>query len=342
MIFVGDVAIPANVCIENVELPDAFMNAPVIANLEGAIVADGIVSTSDRCVFSNDVVVSHLKSWNVKGVTMANNHITDIPDAFVRTKELLERNGINYCGAGREEEASEPMWIEDNGERVCVFSYGWEVIGCKPPNKKRIGVNSLEPKHILSDISSFRHEYSSERLYVTLHWDVELERFPMPAHRALARKMVEAGADAVIGHHPHCVQSYELHMGKPIFYSIGNWMFPQGVFNKGMVRYPEYSFKQMAVEIRKECVVVYGFRYDIESNSVFFEQERHIPMEKKSYISDDYLGMSDKDYVKWFKKNRIKNKILPVYKYYNNELENRIKDRFVRIRQMAIRIMRHV
>ena len=61
---------------------------------------------------------------------------------------------------------------------------------------------------------------------VLIHWGLEQMGMPMPGQRVLARKMIDAGADLIIGSHPHVVQGYEKYRGKYIFYSLGNLLFP--------------------------------------------------------------------------------------------------------------------
>ena len=62
-------------------------------------------------------------------------------------------------------------------------------------------------------------------LVVSVHWGVERDLTPNPPEIKLAHKLVEAGADVVMGHHPHVVQKYEVYKGRPIFYSLGNFIF---------------------------------------------------------------------------------------------------------------------
>jgi poly-gamma-glutamate capsule biosynthesis protein CapA/YwtB (metallophosphatase superfamily) len=63
---------------------------------------------------------------------------------------------------------------------------------------------------------------------VTFHWGVPYEREPSSEDRAKARFAVDCGADAVVGHHPHIIQPFEIYRGRPIFYSVGNFAFGSG------------------------------------------------------------------------------------------------------------------
>ncbi|MDZ7607475.1 MAG: CapA family protein [Cyclobacteriaceae bacterium] len=74
-------------------------------------------------------------------------------------------------------------------------------------------------------------------LYVTLHWGVEYQHIPTLTQRQKATELIEAGTDAIIGHHPHVIQSYERIKGKPVFYSIGNLIFdnPRNITHRGIL-----------------------------------------------------------------------------------------------------------
>ena len=67
-----------------------------------------------------------------------------------------------------------------------------------------------------------------DRVIVTFHWGIPYDHQPLPEDREKARLAIAAGADAVIGHHPHVLQPFEIHRGRPIFYSVGNYAFGSG------------------------------------------------------------------------------------------------------------------
>ena len=62
------------------------------------------------------------------------------------------------------------------------------------------------------------------------HWGIEKFRYPEPADRNLAHRIIDAGADIIVGHHPHIIQPIEIYKGKYIIYSIGNFILPQTVY----------------------------------------------------------------------------------------------------------------
>jgi len=70
-------------------------------------------------------------------------------------------------------------------------------------------------------------DLESDLVIVNIHWGVEYEHFFNPYQKEWGRALVDAGADLIIGHHPHVVQGMEIYKGKPIFYSLGNFIFDQ-------------------------------------------------------------------------------------------------------------------
>jgi hypothetical protein len=82
------------------------------------------------------------------------------------------------------------------------------------------------PEALEADIRALREH--ADRIVVTFHWGVPYEREPSSEDRAKARFAVDCGADAVVGHHPHIVQPFEIYRGCPIFYSVGNFAFGSG------------------------------------------------------------------------------------------------------------------
>ena len=71
-------------------------------------------------------------------------------------------------------------------------------------------------------IENTRKNYPNAKIITLPHWNYELELYPQPMHRELARLMVDAGAEGVFGHHPHCVNGIEYYKDAPIVYSLGN------------------------------------------------------------------------------------------------------------------------
>jgi poly-gamma-glutamate synthesis protein (capsule biosynthesis protein) len=333
MIFLGDIAITNGIIPNISSLPECFMKQPVVANLEGAIAAPEIVSLSEMKLFSNDNILDFLKACNVRAVSLANNHITDVSQAFPRTKMLLSENNIALCGAGmNREEAQAPVVIEENGVITVLLAFGWDVIGCKYAGKSTFGVNPLTARNVTSCIEKAKDQYPGAQIIILPHWDYELELYPMPMHRELAKLAIDAGASAVIGHHPHCVQGIEVYKNRLIAYSLGNWFIPDGVYMKGKTSFPDYTRLELALELANKEIVCHWFLYEANDTSLIFLGSEEVSNSQRVRDLTPFNAMSSEDYIKWFTVNRSKRRLLPVFKT-DNHIETHLKACFVKMRQ---------
>lgn len=160
-------------------------------------------------------------------VSTANNHALDAEgDGLADTKEALWRAGVGAVGTGMDlEDARRPFIIERNGIRVGFLGYSQFVNGgasnFAQPN--RPGVAPLDPFLIEEDIRRLRDQV--DYVVLSFHWNIENSQETHPKAREFAHRMVDAGADIILGHHPHVPRGVETYKGKVIFYSFGNLIF---------------------------------------------------------------------------------------------------------------------
>ena len=158
-------------------------------------------------------------------VSLANNHSGDFgPEGLVEQLRILADSGIASFGAGRTlAEARQPLVLERNGFKVAVLgSNGFRAL-TTAATADRAGSAPLDEAQVLDDIRAARTR--ADAVVPFVHWGPENTPQPRPAQARLARKMVEAGAAAVIGAHPHVTQTVETYRGVPIVYSLGNFVF---------------------------------------------------------------------------------------------------------------------
>lgn len=160
-------------------------------------------------------------------VSVANNHIDDWGrPALVDTLDRLRAVGIRPVGAGRNDlEAHYPVLVNLNGVRLAFLAYV-DV----PPREAAAGTDQpgvawLEPDRALADIRFARP--LADLVIVSAHWGAEYARKPGRSQVDLAHRMIDAGADLVVGGHPHVVQPVEDYRGHTIAYSLGNFIFDQ-------------------------------------------------------------------------------------------------------------------
>jgi poly-gamma-glutamate synthesis protein (capsule biosynthesis protein) len=135
----------------------------------------------------------------------------------------LDLIGIAHCGAGKnQDQARRPAVLEANGRRFAFLAYTEKMWSVDPAGAKP-GTVLLNEDEAVADIRKARE--TADFVLVSLHWGEEHRGLPRDSDRVRARSLLDAGADAVIGHHPHVLQGAEFYKGKPIVYSLGNFVF---------------------------------------------------------------------------------------------------------------------
>lgn len=159
-------------------------------------------------------------------VSLANNHTGDFgPDAFKECLKLLAEKKLPYFGGGADvREARTPYILERNGLRVALLGANDMKPRAFEAGPHRPGVAWCVDEQLEADVRDARAIHKADLVIPYLHWG--WEEYPAnDRQKALARRLIEAGADAVVGGHPHVVQEVEYHKGKPIVYSLGNFVF---------------------------------------------------------------------------------------------------------------------
>lgn len=195
-------------------------------NLEGPISDQGDPHADKKYIFNvPSGMVRVLAEGRLDGAMLANNHMSDFGNiALLNTISNLSAAGIRSAGAGIDAEtASLPILVAKKGVSIAVFSYtnlGYRDAYALPtaPGIARAAIESMR-----KDIEQFRR--FTDFVVVNLHWGDEYTNYPSEDQIELARALVDGGADAVIGHHSHVYQGIEVYRGKPIAYSVGNFLF---------------------------------------------------------------------------------------------------------------------
>lgn len=203
--------------------------ALVFANLEGPISDRGKAEQKLFAFCAAPFAVDALTAAGINLVSLANNHIRDYGvDALEDTLRLLEEHGIAYAGAGRnEEQARKGALLEINGVKTAVLAYsgifkhGYPAWRAGP--EKAGTIFYPEKEQFIADIESARQR--ADVVIVSLHWGDEYTYQVNREQRETGRLAIESGADLVLGHHSHTPQGIEIYQGKPIVYSLGNFLF---------------------------------------------------------------------------------------------------------------------
>lgn len=201
----------------------------VVGNLECP--ATSIVSPiNKRFIFRGEPHwLQALYNHEITHLNMANNHSMDQGRRGLADTEKQIRNyGMIPLGYGTSiAESIEPQLLAETPRKVYLItslrvpSENWEYLDSVPC------VSESEISVIESQIDSLKRIDSKCFVFVMLHWGVEHVEVPSWYQVRDAHRLVAAGADCIVGHHPHCLQTVETYRGVPIYYSIGNFIFDQ-------------------------------------------------------------------------------------------------------------------
>ncbi|MGN0159059.1 MAG: CapA family protein [Brotaphodocola sp.] len=175
--------------------------------------------------------VSVLKEMGVDGVSVANNHALDFgTDALLDTCDILDAAGIWHTGAGANlDEAKRAVEIEIQNKKIAIIGATrvipvaeWAAHGNHPGM-----LATYDPELLLQEIRTLSE--TNDYVIVFVHWGIERAEHPETYQRELGKQYIDAGADMVIGSHPHVLQGVEYYNDKPIVYSLGNFVFGSSI-----------------------------------------------------------------------------------------------------------------
>jgi poly-gamma-glutamate synthesis protein (capsule biosynthesis protein) len=200
-----------------------------IVNLECSPSPDGPAETKEFVFGCWTEGYPDAVAAGVDVVNLGNNHSQDHGKAaMLEGRDLLAEAGLHPVGAGSNDlEAGAPAIFEIGGWKVAVLGFGgvipWEGwlatadrAGMRDGDTIETMVEAVRAADAVADI-----------VLVTIHWGVELDLAPRPEDRERARAMIEAGADAIFGHHPHRLQPMRMIKGRPVAWSLGNFVWPR-------------------------------------------------------------------------------------------------------------------
>lgn len=184
-------------------------------------------------------LLAALKKAGVRIVSAANNHVLDVgPEGLKRTLDNLDKAGILFTGAGRtraEAERIQRIGVRDITAAFLAYTYGTN--RGMPRKKKGMPSINILRSGSAGDLARAvaavkRARSSADLVVVSLHWSDEYHDQPNPWQRRAAAELIEAGADVILGHHPHVLQPIESYAARDgrtglIAYSLGNFISSQ-------------------------------------------------------------------------------------------------------------------
>lgn len=245
-----------------------------VGHLECPLSTRGTPAPNAKLAMRSDPsVATELRAIGFDVLSVAGNHALDFGVVALRdTLDALRDAGIAACGAGATlEEAREPALIEACGRRVAILSYssilpiGYAAerarAGCTPlraythfhhvepdqpgtPPRVLTFVDQSDLEALVADVRNARAH--ADIVLLSIHWGLHFTRAVLADYqRVVAHAAIDAGAHAILGHHPHVLKAVEIYRGRPIFYSLGNFAIEQPyVFNADLMR--EQSFADIS------------------------------------------------------------------------------------------------
>jgi len=206
-----------------------FGNADIrLANLECVVATTGTAGDKIYTFRAHPRTLAVLKR-HFDALALANNHSGDFGrEAFAEMLGLLKQSQLGQFGGGHNlSEAHTPLIIERKGLRIALLGYSEFMPRSFEADYNAPGVAWSEDEQVVADIKKARSFYKADVVIPVMHWGWENELTSTPRQRQLAHLMIDAGADAVIGGHPHVTQEIEPYHGKPIIYSVGNFVMKE-------------------------------------------------------------------------------------------------------------------
>lgn len=224
ILFVGDVLLARHVEFlinqKGLQYPykkinDFLLTAPIIfGNFESAILSRHVTTPSYVTTFAtNKLFLPSLKKAGFTHLSLANNHTFDYGEAGYATAwSELTNAGFKPFG--------HPTRVDETS--ITTFTSGSYTVGVLALNQVFVPIDTtllLQQVQTMASTSDYQIAY--------IHWGNEYNLKHNLTQEKLAHALIDAGIDAVIGHHPHVTQDIEIYNGKPIFYSLGNFIFDQ-------------------------------------------------------------------------------------------------------------------
>jgi len=311
----------------------------IVSNFESVWKDDTLPKREDKgsiLQFERNSLDNYLSQVKSKLIfTLGNNHIHDLGErGLQQTREFLKNyKNIILFGAGYYSEIIKPYIIESNKKKIAVLCLSTDEpeVMSKLATDKFQGVldyNDIRISEVIKNIKK-----TVDYFVIIPHWGREYIDYPAVQIRNKAYSWIDAGADIVIGHHPHVIQGKEQYKGKWIYYSLGNYIFPEFYTKNGLKQSwkPENN-QSILLEINfldNISIKETGLEFDIKSNTLLNNAKSLKIFYNKSKLLDRslitikrYFGIWERNYLEkisnqYDESNNIINRYLPKHREYS-------------------------
>lgn len=196
-------------------------------NLETPIIAGKTVNTSEMKFRTDPKSLAGLRYAGFDVLSLANNHMMNFGSkGLEETVKNLDQSGILHAGAGiGTDNISRSANLDIKGVKFAFLAYTYNIDLKKTSKGEEYGVSSMDKERMKGEVKKAKEK--SDIVVVSMHAGTEYKTRSGTFQQDFAHSAIDAGADLVIGHHPHVVQEMEKYNGKYIIYSLGNFVFDQ-------------------------------------------------------------------------------------------------------------------
>lgn len=350
MIFLGDLAIPTasicnqlDICLSKYKF--IFEKDDCVINLEGVLTHEDMTYERTPVLFNHDSIIPLLKKLNVKVTALANNHTLDIPNNFESTCNLLTQANIKWVGASSNlERAYQPVELIESGSKAYIFNYCWDFLLYHQQNpSKNVHVATIDETKIIDTVIRLKEKDPDASIVVYFHWSLDLEILPFPMYRTFSKELIDAGVNVVVGCHSHCFQGGEKYKNGYIVYGLGNFFIPNGIYANKKLSFPQWSNKSLVFQWNPLSNKATCHWFENVSENGKYELRHTTSQSFEEFDKSDecnfFQKATDQDYELYFKKNRRKKLLIPIYKSRKNTIQNRIFTNWLKFRATSARTL---
>ncbi|MGE5629600.1 MAG: CapA family protein [Caulobacteraceae bacterium] len=202
-----------------------------VANLECPITdsRQAVLKYSHLIFKGNEANAGALKTAGFDVLNLANNHTMDYErEGLLDTIKILNDLEVLPVGAGAaRSKARKPVYVRTMGKTIGFLSYSIFPTEGFIYDENKADVARVDTESLSAEVEAAKSR--CDFLVVQFHWGIKFDNYPTADQKQLAHTAIENGADMVLGHHPHVLQGVEIYEDKPVFYSLGNFVFDKQI-----------------------------------------------------------------------------------------------------------------
>lgn len=248
---------------------DSFLAADAtVINLECPL-TDVYTPVMKKYIFKADEKwAASLKQYGVTHAAMANNHTYDQGSTgLLNTVRALKDNDIIPMGFGfMDEERVKPVELEKNGIKVALFNSVFLRLENWIQTDGEPGICMAKGNELANQISSYKQKHPDTKIIAVVHWGVEFMPYPSHQQQMDAMLLATAGADVIVGHHPHIVQPVRTIQNCTVIYSLGNFVFDQKRADGNVAQMAKVTFGKKETLVNLYDVDIVNCRPEVVRN----------------------------------------------------------------------------